>query len=378
MKSLIVPQEQLNLVKSFSVRRITNVISDFGMTPPNTIPGHSLLELEYENILTSTGRQNLIGNDTSITSSNKRYKLDSIPESYMNNPEVLHALRETIERIDNEINQRENVSGAYQQFCDFIRNEMDKHIEWSVPSIKNRPKKSRYKPHWNDDLQEQWSVVRAAELEWLRCDPNCFTKRRLKERYCLERRNFDRMNRRFKRQFQISKQNELSDLCVNNSESRNFWKYIGKLGIGYDRRNMIPWETIEYDEVVSDKERVLRKWRQDYERLFRENGDNRFDDEHLNNVRSILNDGSDNTLLANGTECSQLNYPITRNEVIDAVSAAKTRKAVGVDEIPAEVLKNDICVDILFKLISACFELHFSLNVPSKISISHALFQHSR
>ena len=74
-------------------------------------------------------------------------------------------------------------------------------------------------------------------------------------------------------------------------------------------------------------------------------------------MRSILNDGSDNALLANGTECSQLNYPITRNEVIDAVSAVKTRKAVGVDEIPAEVLKNDICVDILFKLISACFEL---------------------
>ena len=257
----------------------------------------------------------------------------------------------------NEINQHENVSGAYQQFCDFIRNEMDKHIEWSVPSIKNRPKKSRYKPYWNDDLQEQWSVVRAAELEWLRCDPNCFMKRRLKERYCLERRNFDRMNRRFKRQFQISKQNELSDLCVNNSESRNFWKYIGKLGIGNDRRNMIPWEIIEDDEVVSDKERVLRKWRQDYERLFRENGDNSFDDEHLNNVRSILNDGSDNALLANGTECSQLNYPITRNEVIDAVCAAKTRKAVGVDEIPAEELKNDICVDILFKFISACFEL---------------------
>jgi hypothetical protein len=33
------------------------------------------------------------------------------------------------------------------------------------------------------------------------------------------------------------------------------------------------------------------------------------------------------------------------------------RKAAGIDDIPAEVLKNDVAVNLLFQIISGCFNL---------------------
>jgi len=52
-----------------------------------------------------------------------------------------------------------------------------------------------------------------------------------------------------------------------------------------------------------------------------------------------------------------LNEPISRDEVLQAVIHAKFRKASGIDNIPAEVLKNDCAVDLLFRIINGCFNL---------------------
>ena len=49
------------------------------------------------------------------------------------------------------------------------------------------------------------------------------------------------------------------------------------------------------------------------------------------------------------------NSEISRNEVSKAISHAKKGKSVGIDEIPTDVLKNEVAIDILHKLISICF-----------------------
>jgi hypothetical protein len=46
------------------------------------------------------------------------------------------------------------------------------------------------------------------------------------------------------------------------------------------------------------------------------------------------------------------NAPITRTEGIsEAILRAKLGKATGFDNIPAEVLRNGVCSDLLFKII---------------------------
>ena len=53
---------------------------------------------------------------------------------------------------------------------------------------------------------------------------------------------------------------------------------------------------------------------------------------------------------------SDLNAEIERTEVRDAVYRAKLNKAVGIDEIPSEMLRNDACVDLLYSIIKYCFQ----------------------
>ena len=66
---------------------------------------------------------------------------------------------------------------------------------------RDKRKKMCYKPYWNENLSAQWKTVCKSEKKWLRfTGPNC-TKRKLKEEYCVERKTFDRLNRKFKRQF---------------------------------------------------------------------------------------------------------------------------------------------------------------------------------
>jgi hypothetical protein len=95
--------------------------------------------------------------------------------------------------------------------------------------------------------------------------------------------------------------------------------------------------------IKTDKNYVLNKWKNNFRTLFQRNG-----------TRDIELDNSEfNTEL----DVSLLNELITRDEVLQAVLRAKLRKAVGIDDIPAEVLKNDVAVNLLFQIISGCFNL---------------------
>ena len=53
---------------------------------------------------------------------------------------------------------------------------------------------------------------------------------------------------------------------------------------------------------------------------------------------------------------SSLNLPITYEEVHKAVYEAKLRKASGIDNIPAEILRNEACISLLFRIIRYSFE----------------------
>lgn len=46
---------------------------------------------------------------------------------------------------------------------------------------------------------------------------------------------------------------------------------------------------------------------------------------------------------------------ITLEEVKNAIFLSKQNKAVGTDEIPSEMLRNDICIDLLFSVMKCFF-----------------------
>ena len=129
------------------------------------------------------------------------------------------------------------------------------------------------------------------------------------------------------------------------SNQKDFWKSTGKLGISSERNHSIPWSVIDNEGAVqTDKNVVLGKWKSDFEQLF-----------SIDQItRPPVND---NDTFANQPDVTELNELISREEISVAVERAKLRKAAGFNEIPAEALKNQTAIDLLFVICNGCFEL---------------------
>ena len=191
------------------------------------------------------------------------------------------------------------------------------------------------------------------EKLWLSCSGP--QKRNFRDIFNRERKKFDKMNRKAKRSYQRGEQGRLvGDLC-ENKDNRNFWKEIGKIGMQNERKLDIPMEVIDVQGHVStDAQSVLSRLKTDYATLFSENGlSDPFNDEHLQRINLCL---ESNTVPSVHRNTSELNYPITIQEVKSCIYKAKLKGAVGLDNIPASVLRNKSCIKMLHIIICYCFD----------------------
>jgi hypothetical protein len=109
----------------------------------------------------------------------------------------------------------------------------------------------------------------------------------------------------------------------------------------------------ETGDIESDIDSVLERWKTDYETLYNNADENNtYDDAFLSDIKNRLQNHKN---YVNDIDISELNRPIDRDEVKEAVFRSKLGKSVDVDEIPSEILCNDTCIDLLYKLIKFCF-----------------------
>jgi len=334
---ICVPYENIDSISDFKIISMSSIINDIAYIP-ESIPDHSLLYCDFKTSVKLETKSNIANNHDN---KNTKYKVTNVPNDFLVNDEIRQKLLQTIDKIENYIKTENDIQHAYDEFENLIKDEMKNKL--STYKCNSGIKRKNYKPYWNDELGNQWSKVCETEKAWLRFKgPNC-RKRTLKDVYCFERKTFDKLNRKYKRKYQVQQQQKLEDK-LNSANRRDFWKSIGKIGIGIDRKRTIPLEVVDNDgNVTMDKKAVLDKWKGDFESLFKQN--------------DIRNDNLDETTFDTLIDVSVLNEPITRDEVLQAILHAKLRKASGIDDIPAEVLKNDTAVDLLFQIISASFDL---------------------
>ena len=124
--------------------------------------------------------------------------------------------------------------------------------------------------------------------------------------------------------------------------------------LGPRRKCEIPMEVYDDNGDVSDDTNVvLRKWCDDYEHLFNfQSAPGDFDDDFYNSCKEQL------PLLEE--QCASiatdgLNSVIGLSEVEAALRHAKLRKAIGIDNLPNEILKNANTVNLLHALFDAIF-----------------------
>ncbi|CAC5399804.1 unnamed protein product [Mytilus coruscus] len=317
---MCVPHEQFNDFLDFKVLKMIDIINQVNYNPEK-IPDHSILlcEIKVPKVCIERNTQTI----DETTSNTRKYRVNNIPDNFLDSA-IRDRINETINCIENAINVENNVQSAFDEFCVLLKDEMDDKLPKMKPKPDfNRYGKSRYKPYWNDYLQNQWKQVCSLEKMWLK---------------------MLRLNRKYKRKHLLEKQNRLEEKLMESNQ-RDFWKSIGKLGMSNERNQSIPWSIIDDEGTVkTDKNLVLGKWKSDFEQLFSVNP----------NVRPPA---YDNETRENQPDVTELNEPISREEIIVAVERAKLRKATGFDEIPAEVLKNQTAIDLLHLICNGCFEL---------------------
>ena len=354
---LLVPHEQLQGITEFKVQTITDLINTYGLHGYTKVPDHSLLQFtakfESERLVGST-----ISHITSDSGAPRKFKVKEIPENFLNDEIVIHRINETLHNIQESIDRKEGADVAYRQFINLMIPEMEEKLEVCKRNqnaqTKRKTHKKMSKPYWNDELNTKWDVVCKAEREFKKCKNRAEAKRK-RQIFCDKRKEFDKFHRKEKRKYQLHKQTELENLQCEG-DTRDFWKTIGKMGISNERSRRIPEEIVgDGGVIVTDQGRVLNKWKYDYETLYNETpSDVAYDDQFLHNIKESMRDG-DTSSFPN-MNIDELNCDISIEEVRKAVYRAKLNKAVGVDELPSEVLRNEKCVVLLHKIIRYCFE----------------------
>ena len=202
--------------------------------------------------------------------------------------------------------------------------------------IKNRKVNKSW---WSDSLSELWNEQCKAEKDMLKGKQ--FTRTRLRHVFLSPRKRFNREVHRTKRQYLQQKQAEIDDLQSKNQTM--FWKEIGKIGVGQERRKNMPFDILRQDgSVSSDVTEVLGKRQSDFESL-------------LNPIESTNTPG-----LLNAYTQTNENIPgylqdrIQMSEIEAVLKRMKSNKATGIDEIPMEVLQSRNIRQTLCDLFNKC------------------------
>ena len=345
---VLTPYEQLIRVKEFSITYMSDLINALQMQGNSKIPDHSVLIWSLS-VTSNRIHKHHVNENQSVGKPN--YNTSRNYELFLSDIEVRTRVSATIDKIESALRNQSDVNEVYTAFTSLIFDEISQHFPRRGNFNGNKNAKSFYKPYWSEHLQRQWDIVCKNEKLWLKC--NGPQKRNFRDSFNRERKIFDKMNRKAKRAFQLSEQNRLGDLC-DNRDSRNFWKEIGKVGMQNERKLEIPMEVIdEQGNISSDTQSVLSRWKRDYSTLFSEHGlTDSFNDENLQRIKLCL---ESNTVPSVHRDTSELNCPITIQEVKSCIYKAKLKGAVGLDNILASVLSNERCIRMLHTIISYCF-----------------------
>ena len=341
-----VPYEQLCFVSDFHVHLMSDLVGALNYQGVTKVPDHSVLTWSSKGFVKKRHNDEPLQKQNSV-----KYNTANVPINFLNDDSSFDRVVDAINRIEHDIEHLHDANKAYDAFKELVFSEMDCKLQ--KRNVRNPNAKSLYKPYWNVDLDTKWNAVGAAERNWLRCDGTNAEKRRRRGIYITEKRQFEKMNKKAKRAYQLGEQQRLLDLHTSHN-TRDFWREIGKIGIQNERKGRIPMEVVDSDgNLSSNTETVISRWKNDFEQLFAESTNPNYDDRHLENIKRAMDE---NIIPSVDTDISMLNQPITRTEVERSIYRAKLKRATGLDGIPAEVLRNPVCIDLLYKIISFCFE----------------------
>ncbi len=182
--------------------------------------------------------------------------------------------RDCIRLIEIVTEEQQQLNKVYNKFNNFVKSEMNEKLRHKTVHIKNGLSNKRHrakKAYWSENLSVLWNDYVDAERQASHAYGR--EKQRLRAVVHSRRDELNRgvqaANRRHWRQMQEN----LLQLQTDNP--KEYWKFIGNLGIAKEQSNCIPWEAITPEEVViTDPDLVLQQWKNDFQWLLNINDEN--------------------------------------------------------------------------------------------------------
>ena len=258
------PYEHLSKYEGFRVCLTSDLLNNAKLhnkiDSATSAPDHSLLLWTFTVERTNVRKKGVIGESVSYEKYD-RLVLDNFLQ------EDLSILNDGIRNIQQSVNTQEVLDNVCSRLISTLKTEMNDKMTHRTVKIQpsgNNKKRKVNKPWWSDSLSELWNEQCKAEKAMLKCQNSI--RNRLRHVFVTARKRFNREVQRAKRQYIRQKQAEIDELQSKNQTM--FWKEIGKIGVGQERRKNIPLEILKPDgSVSSDVTEVLGKWESDFESL---------------------------------------------------------------------------------------------------------------
>ena len=281
-----------------------------------------------------------------------RYNVNNIPGNFMDSEMNRAALMNIINTLEQQNIGQSRVDDTYNTLCDVYHVEMNQVLDFKEIGPKSKKVfRHRHKPYWNAELQELWNKANKAEKQFLRCSNS--DRQNLRALFKACQQTFDKRYRKLKRQYQRSVQCDIERL--NTENPKEFWDTLKKLGP--QKNTEIPMEVYDmHGNITTDQTTVLNTWKNDFETIFNsQNADSDFDDDfYADTIRAKIE--LENEMNTGSPEHNELmDSPITVNELITVLRKAKNNKAVGMDNLPNEILKLPVTLPVLHSLYNAIF-----------------------
>ena len=263
-----------------------------------------------------------------------------MPQDWLGSDSSIEEINRLIHVLEKSEANQGDFDDMYDDFIKCIKSEMLSKLPYRTFRIcdgfSNKPRRCK-KPWWNMELTQMWNTVCKAEDIYVKADHR--NRKQMRHEYVQKRKAFDKKVQQNKRRYWYKMQEDLTNSCDNPKE---FWRKIGKIGVGAERQRKIPMEVILSDGSIStDNKIVLDKWKSEFATLL--NSDN------------ILSEECENSSGPNIVVDDFLDCDISTDEVFHVVKLVKTGKSPGVDELPVELLKNKTALSALVRVFSVCY-----------------------
>lgn len=361
---MMIPQDCLSQVTNFRVDLANTLVEKCGacnlIGDSSKVPDHSMLTVNLQcgyNPSNNTSKNNNSNNNDESGQKYKLYRFQNLNSQSLNSPVWQNALRIIIDRLLSDCHEQSVLDDLYDSFCGQLFSELDNCLGYKYVSKKSKKYLKNAKPYWNETLQVLWNEMVAEEKSFSKYRGNNRNIRSdLFVRHKNSQKKFDKALRSASRTYNRQVVEEVEKICVDNH--KEFWNKIKCLG-PRKQSNGIPMTVrTEGDNLSSDKNTVLHKWKSDFSELLNQgnsmnNFDDSFYDECITDKASLENDMH---LIETDSNCL-LNADMTQEEITIAISKLKNKKAVGIDLIPNEVIKCTGIQIALHTLFQRCFVL---------------------